>query len=832
MRFIAEESCGFPASGDLEELYVDKVYHRGRFIADLWVWKQILRSVPCFFIQTQLWSLAMLKNYLKITIRNIQKHKGYSFINIAGLAVGMACCILILLWVQDELSYDRFHENADQIYRIVTETPYSKWRSSAWALMPTLKQDFPEVVKGSWYAEISLLTRHEEDRFYEQCAFVGPEFFEMFTFPFIHGDPGSAFSDLNSVVLTKETAQRYFGDDDPIGKIIRLDNRIDLEVTGVIENVPSNSHMQFDLLAHPVAWVGERRMRTWSADCPSYILLHRNAEPDDVRQKIAGTIIKYDTRTNVEYYVDIQPLKKIHLYALNGTDPIVYVYIFSSIAVIVLLIACINFMNLSTARSAVRAKEVGMRKVVGAARKDIIKQFYGESIALSFLALILAVLLVYLFLPVFNTLASKQLTLNFTTNVFLAFGLILIGITTGIVSGVYPAFFLSALQPILNLKRSMIKGSKGDSFRKMLIIIQFTAAIILIISTTAVYRQMHYLRTKDLGFDRERVVTIRTNRKVRQNYENIKNTLLKNSDIVNVTAASSIPLGIGNNNPVYWEGRGPEQYESINFVCADYDYFETFNMEMVYGRTFSREYPTDIQNYIINETALKLTGYEDPIGKMFSMWTAEGDIIGVVKDFHATSLHNEIRPIVFVLYQNLPYFYMYVKIRPTDIPGTIDLIKSTMETYVPGYLFEFRFLDDYFNEQYIREERIGEILKYFTLLAIFISCLGLFGLASFMAEKRTKEIAIRKVLGATHTGILRILSREFIILITIANVIAWPVAYFFMNKWMQGFTFHTTIGLWLFVLAGILALSIALLTVSYQTIKATRANPVDSLKYE
>jgi len=829
---MADRPYDLCASGDLQELYVDKIVHSGRLSASFWIWRQVLRSVPRFFIHSFIWSLDMLKNYLKVTLRNIQKHKGYSFINIAGLAVGMACCILILLWVQDELSYDRFHENADQIYRLVTETPYGRSRSSAWALMPALKQDFPDIIKGSWYSEVAMLTSYGNDRYYEQCAFVGPEFIEMFTFPFIHGDPGSAFSDVNSVVLTEEAARRYFRDSDPMGKIIRLDNRIDLEVTGVIENVPPNSHMQFDLLAHPVAWVGERRMRTWSADCPAYVLLHPNANTDDVRQKIAGTINKYDKRTNVEYFVDIQLLNKIHLYALNGPDPIIYVYIFSSIAVIVLLIACINFMNLSTARSVARAKEVGMRKVAGAAKGDIIKQFYGESITLSFIALVFATILVYLFLPVFNNMASKQLTLNISGNVLLLFGLILIGLITGILSGIYPAFFLSAFQPIQNLNRMTAKGSKGDSLRKILIVAQFTAAIILIVSTSVVYRQMHYIRTKDLGFNKEQIVMIRMNREVRNSYQTIKEILVGNSDIINVSAASSIPLAIGNGNPVYWTGRSSDDYVSMNFVCVDYDYFETFDMDMAHGRPFSKEYPTDARNYIINEAALKLTGYEDPIGRMFSMWTDEGDIVGVVKDFHATSLHNEIQPIVFLLYQNLPYFYMYVKMRPSNMPGTIEFIKDTMSRQVPGFLFEYRFLDDYFHEQYVREERIGEILKYFSFLAIFISCLGLFGLASFMAEKRTKEIAIRKVLGASHTGILSILVREFVALITIANVIAWPVAYLFMNKWMQGFTFHTTIGLWLFAVAGFLALIIALLTVSYQTLKAARANPVEALKFE
>jgi len=702
----------------------------------------------------------MFKNYIKIALRNIKKQRGYSFINITGLAIGLACFILIFMWVQDELSYDTFHENGENLYRTTLITSDGIWGSSPWALVPALKKDFPEIIRGTRYAQTAILTQYKDNSFYEEWALVDPDFFEMFSFSFIEGDPKSAFSNLNSVVITERTAEKYFGNSDPMGEVITFNNRIDLAITGVIQNIPTNSHMQFDLLTLPVHYFGEARTRTWSADCASYILLQSNADPENIRRKIHGTINKYDTRTNVQYYVGIQPLKKIHLYALNGTHPIVYVYVFSFIAVIVLFIACINFMNLSTARSSTRAKEVGMRKVIGATRIDVIRQFFSESIILSFIALVVAVLLVYLFLPIFNTMASKQLTLEFTKNIFMALGLILIAIITGIISGIYPALFLSAFQPVKILKGFHGRGSKTNVLRKTLIIIQFTAAIVLIISTAIIYRQIYYIRTRDLGLDREHILTIRTNREIRNNYEVLREQFLKNKDVLNVTAASSIPLSIGNNNPVYWEGRSAEQYISMNFVCVDYDYFETFNMKMAHGRSFSREYSTDIQNYIINEAALKLTGYEEPVGRMFSMWTNEGEIIGVVNDFHGTSLHNEIRPIVFVLYKNLPYFYIYVKIRPINIPGTLDFLKNTMRTIVPDYPFQYTFLDEYFHRQYVREDRIGNILKYFTFLAIFISCLGLLGLASLMAEQRTKEIAIRKVLKCNRLAFIVLLHEQ------------------------------------------------------------------------
>ena len=817
---------------DLEIEYKNVTDQTNHFMANVWYGLQVAKACPDLICLIITGRLMMFHNYFKTTFRNLKRYKAYSLINIFGLAIGMACCILILMWVQDELSFDKFHENGDNLYRLTVKTPSGFWESSPWALMPTLKKDFPEIIKGSWFFQYKLLSRYQDNVYYENYGFVGPDFFEMFTFPFIKGDPKTAFPHVNSVVLTSKTARKYFGDIDPMGKTLQLENQIDLTVTGIIQDVPANSHLQFDLLAHPVVVVGEDRMRTWSADCASYVQLHNEADPEIIAEKIKDTINKYDKRTNVEKYVGLQPFKKIHLYALNGTDPILYVTILSLIALLILLIACINYMNLSTARSSTRAREVAMRKVVGAGKSDIIRQFFSESIILSCLALLMALLLVYLFLPRFNLLVSKQLTLNLTNNLSVVYGLIVIAIMTGIVSGSYPALILSNFHPIAIMKNNVIKGSKGHLFRRILIVFQFSTAIILIISTSTIYKQMQYIRNKDLGFNREQIIVIRTNRTIRRGYDTIKENLLNNSHIVHVSAASSIPLGIGSNNPVYWEGRGPEQYEMINFCCVDYDYFETFNMEMAHGRSFSREFPTDRENYIINEAALKLTGYEDPVGRMFSMWTAEGQIIGVVKDFHGTSLHNDIRPIVFMLYQNLPYFYLFIKISTAHIPETITYIKQTMTTMVPDYPFEYQFLDEQFDQQYKTEKKLGNILKYFTCLAIVISCLGLLGLAAFMAETKTREIAIRKVLGAKNTTIVTLLSKEFLFLIMAANAIAWPAAYYFVHTWIHSFAYHTKIGIWVFAIGGIVALIITQLTVSYQALKAASTDPVYSLRHE
>jgi len=818
--------------GDLREIYGQVWLSSGNLKATIWYWDQIIRSVRPFLFNLIYWRFSMFANYLKLAMRHLKRHWGYSLINILGLAIGMACCILIFLWVQHELSYDKFHEKANDLYLISITSESRTWTSSPWALVPTLKNDFPEILKGSWYGVIPLLARYEQKNFFEDAALVGNEFLEMFTFPFVKGDPEHAFENLNSVVLTERAAARYFGSEDPMGKIIQFENQIDLAVTGVIQDIPRNSHMEFDLVVPAITIIGEPRTRTWSMDVSSYVLLPHGADPAEVENKISETIIKYDKRTNNKYYVGLFPVKKIHLHSFYGTDPVVYVYVFSAIAVIVLLIACINFMNLTTARSSIRINEIGIRKVCGGDRKDLIKQFLGESMGLALVALIGAVVLVRFLLPGFNSLAAKQLEFDILDNGALLAGLVLLAVFVGLAAGSYPALYFSSFQPDRALQKTLQTGSSRSGLRKTLIVFQFTASVLLIIATATIYKQIQYIRSRDLGFSKDQILVVRARQQLRENYSTIKERLLANPDVLHVSAASSIPLSIGNNNPVYWEGKGPDSYVRMNFVCVDYDYFETFNMGMSYGRSFSREFPTDQKNYIINEAALKLTGYKDPIGKMFSMWEKEGTIVGVAKDFHGTSLHNDIRPIVFVMYQNLPYSNWFIKIRGSRIPESIDFVKKAIAAVVPGYPVEPEFLDEHFQRQYINEDRLGKILVYFTALAIFISCLGLFGLAAFMAARRSKEIAIRKVLGASIWSVMKILSREFIVLIVLANIIAWPLGFFVMSRWMRNFSYHSSIGFGVFIAAGAVALVIAFLTVSYQTFKAATANPADRLRNE
>ncbi|MGB3862216.1 MAG: FtsX-like permease family protein, partial [Candidatus Aminicenantaceae bacterium] len=598
-------------------------------------------------------------------------------------------------------------------------------------------------------------------------------------------------------------------------------------------DVPSNSHLQFDFLA-PMRLMGERGDISWSYEARTYAVLEKSVSIQDFAEKISGFVMEHDKRTNQKVVLHIQPLSKIYLYSLNGTDPIIYVYIFLTIAVAILIIACINFINLSTARSNTRAKEIGMRKVVGAERVDIIRQFIGESILLSAIALVVAVGLVYLMLPAFNNLAQKQLTLDITGNVSSLFLLVGIILFTGLAAGSYPALMLSSFKPANILKRGKLQsGLGGYVLRRILVVSQFTATIVLIIGTIIMYKQLNYIRNKDIGLNRDHVVAITMNNELRQNYKSFKNEIKQNPNVINVTAARRFPTSIGHMNPVYWEGKGPEDYMTMTDASVDYDYFETLGMQIIQGRSFSEEYATDSENYLLNEEAARITGLESPVGKMFSCWEDEGKIIGIVKNFHASSLHSEIGPVIFTLSQRHgSHSFIFVKIRPNDVPGTISSLEGKAAEFAPNSLFEYRFLDDVFDSQYRGDQRRGEIYKYFTFLAIFISCLGLFGMASFTAEQRTKEIGIRKVLGASIVNIMMMISKDFLMLLFVSNVIAWPIAYFLMNRLLNNYAYRTSIAAWIFIASGMAAILVALLTVCIKIVRAAYANPVESLRYE
>ena len=832
LQHIADPDDALSLTGDVEEDYKDICSQRGNLKAKCWALHQVLISLPPFFKSYIYWSVTMIKNYLKIAFRVIKKHKGYSFINITGLAVGIACCVLILLWVQNELSFNKFHKNYKEIYRTALNLEGQWTTSSPWALAPILKREYPEILMATRYRNNDLLFTYEDKSFNEETAFVDPDFFDIFTFPRVIGSQETPFPTQESVVITERTATKYFGSEDSLGKTLTVNNRTKLAVTGIIKNVPANSTLTFDILA-PVKLFGEEKLNSWALESSTFILLQKNSSPDALREKIADITMEYDKRTNKTVTTGINPLSRMHLYSLEGGGNIIYIYIFSTIALFILLIACINFMNLSTARGSTRAKEVGIRKVVGARRQHVINQFYGESLLLSFVSLFIAIGLVYFLLPGFNNLAQKSMRLDLGSNLTILLGLIGITLFTGMVSGSYPALFLSSFRPVNVIKGSHFARSSKPLLRKVLVITQFTIAIVLIIGTIVTAKQLNFIRNKELGFNRQHVISLPMNTALRESYKSFKNEALNHHSITHVTSGNSKPTQVGNINPVYWEGKGPEQYEVIKFIACDHDYIETFEMEMAQGRDFSRDYPTDIQNYIVNEEAAKLMGFEDPVGKLFSIWQHEGQIIGVVKNFHSRPLHNEIEPLVLTLaQQNWGPSYVFLRIGPENISQTLDDLEKTWKNFAPNYPFDFLFLDEAFEQLYRTDQRTGTIFKYFSILEIFISCLGIFGLAAFTAEQRTKEIGIRKVLGASISGIVSLISREFVMLLTLANVIAWPIAFFLMDKMLKNYAYRTSISAWIFLMAGAMAYFIALLTVSFQAYKAARTDPVHSLRYE
>ncbi len=792
----------------------------------------------------------MFRNYLKIAFRNLWKHKIFSFINITGLAIGMAVCILILLWVRDELNFDKFQENSPQLYRVIQEADYAghdiRMARTPFPLGPALKNDFPEISDAARVFVNGMQVKVGEKTFEDdEMIFADPSFLKMFSFPLLQGDAATALSNPLSIILSEETAQKYFGTRDALGKTLMVMNKLQVQVTGIMKNTPRNSHLQFDFIV-PMNILKEFGFdidqMPWTNSNNSlytYVMLQKNAGMQDVDQKISHIMAKHVSTSANRMF--LQPFSQIHLHSnflgdVEGQGDIKYVYIFSIMAVFVLLIACINFMNLTTARSGNRAKEVGMRKVIGASRKDIVKQFFGESVFMSLIALGFAIVLVELLLPVFNHLSNKELAVDYLGNSGMLLGLIGIALLTGLVAGSYPALFLSSFQPVKVLKGSLRSGAKNSLFRKVLVITQFSLSIILIIATTVVYSQINYMSKKNLGFDKEQLVYIHLNRAAREKCEPLKNELLKNPNVVDVTVASHLLTDVTHAfDHVSWEGKNPDENVTMNGISVDYDFIKTLGMQLAAGRDFSEEHTTDAtQAYIINEAAAKKMGFDSPVGKQFSLseeMNRPGTIIGVLKDFHFKPLSKEIEPMVIFLGQR-ERFYLYARVKPGNISATVSQLEKTWKNIVPGAEFRYGFFDEAIAELYTNEKRVGNLFEYFTVLAIFISCLGLFGLASFVAEQRTKEIGVRKVLGASVPSVVTLLSREFSLWVLLANIIAWPVAWYFMNKWLLNFAYRTQLQIWIFVFAGALAMLIALLTISIQAVKAATVNPVESLRYE
>lgn len=780
-------------------------------------------------------SSGMLKNYLLIAFRTIIHYKVFTAINILGLSIGLACSILIYLWVKDELSFDRYHENAENIYRVYEKQYYSGGETflvfaTPEPLSKALKQDIPEIVNSTrlnlfWE---KLLVRYEDKVFNETRGYAAdPEALEMFTYPFIYGNPETALTEPHSIVMTRSMAEKYFGDENPVGKSVNINNKFELTVTGVMEDVPLNSHVRWEFLV-PFKFMLEvwnYPPDKWSSNSfRTYIQVRPGVTKDEVEKKIVDFIHKHH-ETKTELF--LQPLLKTHLHSIQGGGPVQFVNIFVIIAVFILFIACINFMNLSTARSSRRAREVGIRKVSGATRIKLIFQFYGESLLLTITAAIIAVILVKILIGSFNELSAKELEFRLSDPKILATLLILIFVT-GIFAGSYPAQFLSSFKASDVLKGTYHAGS--SFFRRLLVIIQFTISIALIICTILVFKQLQEIKIKDLGFDKNDVLYFSL--REFSNYNAFKDALLKYPGIKNVTATSRVPVTLTNSSWGYsWEGKDPETEVLFQQIWADYDYTETFRMQMAMGRSFSSQYSTDTINYVINEEAARRMGMDDPVGKILYEGDRQGQIIGVVKDFNIHHLSRAIDPVIIALD---PDFFgeVVIRIKPDNKDNTIRDIEKVWNDYYTGEPFEYMFLDEELEKMYRPEQQMGIIISVFSLLAIFISCLGLFGMASFMAEQRTKEIGIRKTYGSSVLNIFMLMNGRFMQWILLANLIAWPIAWFAMHKWLENYAYRTTISWWIFLSAAAASIIIAFITVTYQSLKAANTNPSETIRYE
>jgi len=792
----------------------------------------------------------MIKNYLKTALRHLFREKVFSLINITGLAIGFACTVLIFLWVTDELNFDDFHENKDRIYRVLIKAKgiNADGIDRTIAVTPgklagAIKNEIPEVKYVTRNTkDFRSPFKYKENGFYEDKVFsVDSDFFKMFSFNIVKGNSTQPFTNMNDIVISQRIATKYFGKEDPIGKILIGNKGNDYNVSAVIENMPANSHMQMDILqSHMLSEKYWKPGYSWSNYIhETYIMLNANAKLGVIAEKIETLLNKNKKIEKIHFYITLQSLTDIYLNPdIAASDALTndrkYINIFSLIALGILFIACINFVNISTANSISRSKEIGIRKVLGSEKKNLIMQFMGEFAILTFVAALLSIILLEIILPYFNQFTGKGLSLDLSF--FIIFSAIVI--LTALFGGSYPAFYLSALTPQRMLKNKFSGKKNGISLKSALVVFQFSISILLIISTILVNNQLSFIQNKKLGFDKNNVLYIPAKGELASKFESTKDRFLQYPNIENVSMSEGPPIENLSGSFVTWQEHKAKDIV-LRIMQITPGYFKTLNIESTAGRLFSQKLSTDKNTFILNEAAVKFLGIKSPVSKMIGTYGREGEIIGVVNDTHFKSLHHQLEPLIFMplpskYYGELDYTAGSILIRfsGNDISKVLSNIKSIWQEYNPGIPFEYHFLDKTVEQKYGFEQRLSKIFTGFSLLAIFISCLGLFALITFVAVNRTKEIGVRKVLGASSSKIAMLLSKDFIKWALIANIIAWPIAWYAMNKWLQGFAYRIDMTILPFLLSGILAILIALLTVSWQAVKAATANPIDSLRYE
>ena len=843
----------------IEADYLDIRARHGTILSWIWYWLCTVGTLFHYIKFSLLWSIIMIKNYLKIAFRCIMRRKIYSFINITGLAIGMAAAMLILLWVRDERSYDRFHANAERIYRTAQVFHYDDYHleqaNTPPILAPTILETCPEAEQATRVRDFQgdFLVIADGKKFNESGLGAADEvFFTLFSFPVIEGNPNTVLSEPQTVVISERAARKYFGNSAAVGRTLTILNE-DFLISGIFENMPDNSHFHLDVLCSFASFERYQRPEWGYNVFKTYVLLRESTSIEALQAKLDDIVKNYmfdsaeryeATRAKGNYTkFSLRPLTDIHLrshllweFEANGNAT--YVQFFSVIAVFILLIAVVNYTNLSTARSTIRAREVGIRKTVGSTRTSLVRQFLMESILTSLIALILALIFIRILLPAFRQLVGKPwLRFQYIQNPLGLLAIVALAVLIGVMAGLYPSFFLSSFKPVAVLGGRFSQGLKSSVLRNILVVFQFSLSIILLVGTLVVQKQMAFVQSRNLGFARDHVVVIETFEELGQKLSTLKETLLRNPAVVTVSASSSVPGTLFTNLGCNLEGT--ESWRGTNVFIVDQDFLNLMQLEMVEGRFFFKEITTDGQAIILNESKARELGVDSLLNKRISMWMGEGNewfhIIGIVKDFHYESFHEPVKPLAMVMLHGTcpwPEAFVSVRIHADNVPETMTHIRKTWDEIMTGTPFEFSFLDTIYNDQYRNEERTGRVFTIFTFFALFVACLGLLGLASFAAEQRTKEIGIRKVLGASVPGIILMMSREFTRWVLLANIIAWPIAYFTMHRWLQSFAYRSDIGWLVFILSGVIAMVIALLTVSLQSIKAATANPVDSLRYE
>ncbi|MFC1492694.1 ABC transporter permease [candidate division KSB1 bacterium] len=850
LKIILSDEDHYQCSGDLEEVYRSKLNDLGTFRAKLWYWSQVLRSLPDYSGASFFGGSIMFKNYLKISLRIFRRYKIYSIINITGLSVGIAAAIMVTFYIQFELSYDDHHTDAGSIYRItannmaITPNP----------LAAAMKEELPEVVEKVRFNPVYLwgdrLFSYGDKKFYEKNFYLTePSIFNMFSITFVHGDPETALSTPSSLVITESVARKYFGNDDPLGKVLNYEDKYDFMVSAVIKDMPENTHLTFEILGsyhvQNEFYPKEYTDRWGSWNFISYIKLAENAKAENVEKKLPEFIRNHwtddDYRSNE---VKLQALKDIHFSPVQFADTgrktdIRFMYFYGIAAVIILLLACMNFANLSTAQSIKRSGEVGLRKVFGAKRKQLLRQFVLESVILSLTALPISILLCWMLFPVFAGITGIPVEFSLIGKYGFICSIILVTILTGVIAGCYPGIFVSSLNIVKILRKISLSTGKGFSLRNSLIFSQFSISVFSVCCMMIISGQLDFIRNKDLGLNDENIYVIRLrNNEVRDTFESFRQEITRLSGVKSVTGFSLLPLTGGYNFRSDWEGKNPvmsNEEKVLKGIGVDHNFLNTFGMEIITGRGFSvNDNSESVRYYILNEAAVQYTGFNEPVGKKFKLDYDSyemGEIVGVVKDFHFTSLHNSIEPFIFVLNPRSLY-HSAIKIDNSSIQETILDIQNTWHRVYPGQPMEGFFYSDELRKMYKSDLALGDAFIYISILVIFLAGIGLFGLTSYVVENKTKEIGIRKILGARVYIIISGISKNFIAVILLSNIIAFPAAYFVMNKWLVSFAYRIDIRLMTFLTAGIFILTVSFLTIISRSLKAANANPVDTLRYE